>query len=471
MTYHGAKSPRRPLGRYLGLVPCLLASALAGAPAPEGAEGWLGRELFGTGFTDAGLKLGGWTQAGYAYNDVVHGSKGLGNAPVVLARDTGFQLNQAYLFFERQIQSNIIPRVTPTPAPKSENYSFGWNVSLLYGRDGQPLQTYGWDSRWSVNYPGNYDATRATENKQNFLIAPQAFLQGYVPWHKGMAFLLGTWMSPFSYDIGLNMEQGPNFLYSHSYALEAAPVKEVGLLVAANLANTKEFGILAVEAAVANGWSNFKDNNNSPAFNLNLRYRTGDMRTWVDLVSMWGNNQADPAKVNFPGGASWRWFGDRANIPATRVISPRDQMRTQVGLIVQHQWSEPLRTVVELTYGKQKGDGAADTIDIITGPGFKGASWGGLNLEAQYRLKPSLALAVRAETFRDRDGFVLFPNTTAKGDFNDVTAGIQYNLNKHFLFRPEVRYDWQSGNHGENAFGGGTKDKQLGFNADLVIRY
>ncbi|MEI6567292.1 MAG: outer membrane beta-barrel protein, partial [Verrucomicrobiota bacterium] len=291
MTHHGAKSSHRLLSCYLGLVPCLLTSVLAAAPPPEGAEGWLGRELFGTGFTDAGLKLGGWTQVGYAYNNVDHGSKGLGNSPVVLARDTGFQLNQAYLFFERSIQTNIIPRVTPTPAPKPENYSFGWNVSLLYGRDGQALQTYGWDSRWSVNSPGNYDANRATENKQNFLIAPQVFLQGYLPWYKGMAFCLGTWMSPFSYDIGLNMEQGPNFLYSHSYALEAAPVKEAGLIWAANLVNTKEFGILAAEAAIVNGWSNLKDNNNSPAFNFNLRYRTGDMHTWIDFVSMWGNNQ------------------------------------------------------------------------------------------------------------------------------------------------------------------------------------
>ena len=471
MNAHGASVIRRMPGQRFGLATFLLASALGAAPAPEGAEGWLGRELFGDAFTEARLKLGGWTQVGYSWNDSIHESKGLGNSPVALCRDTGLQLNQAFLFFERGIRTNIIPRVTPTPGPVPEDYSFGWNVSAAYGRDGQVLQTYGLDSRWSVNFPGNYDSTRATDNKQNFLVVPQLFLQGYLPWYKGMAFCLGSWMSPFSYEIGFNWEQGPNILYSHTYALEASPVKEVGLLWAANLVNGKESGLLAVEAGIARGWSNLKDNNGSPAFNLNLRYRTGDMRTWVDFVSMWGNNQADPGRIGFPGSASWKWFGDTVNIPATRVISPRNQLRSQFGLAIIHQWTQAWKTVLEATYGKQKGDGAADTIDVVTGSGFRGASWSALNLQAQYRFSPSLAWAVRAETFRDRDGFALFPNTTARGDYNAVTTGIQYNLTRHFLFRPEVRYDWQASNHGERAFGNGTRDRQVGFNTDLMIRY
>lgn len=471
MMSNRAPAIPRPCCRALGCLTFLLASTLAANPAQEGAEGALGRKLFGPGFSDAHLKLAGWTEVGFTYNDSDHGAAGLGNSPVVLDRDSGLQLNQTYLFFEREIATNILPRVTPVPGPMPQEYSFGWNAGLLYGRDGQLVQTFGWDSRWSVNSPGNYDSSRASENRQNFLVFPQFFLQGYLPWYKGMAFFLGNWMSPFSYEIGFNLEKGPNLLYTHSYALEAAPVKESGLLWAANLANSKGFGLLAMEAGVTRGWSNFNDNNGNPAYNLNLRYRTSDMRTWIDVCSMWGNAQADPRKVDFPASESWRWFGDKANIPATQIISPRGQMRSQFDCTVIHQFTERLKGVFEFNCGKQKGDGALDTIDVLTGPGFKGASWGGVNVEAQYRFSPSFTCAARAETFRDRNGYALYPNTGVHSDMNEVTLGTQYQYNRYVQFRPELRNDWQSNNHGENAFANGTRNKQLSFNADLVVRY
>ena len=471
MISNRATAVLRPRRRILWCLSSLLASILAAGPAPAGAEGELGRSLFSEGFTDAHLKLAGWTQLGFTFNDSDHGAAGLGNSPVALDRDSGLQLNQTYLFFEREIATNIMPRVTPIPGPVPQDYSFGWHVGLMYGRDGQVVQTYGFDSRWSVNYPGNYDSTRAKMNRQNFLVVPQAYLQGYLPWYKGMAFFLGNWMSPFGYEIGFNLEKGPNIFYTHSYALEPAPIKETGLLWAANLVNSKSNGLLAIEGGISQGWSNFKDNNASPAFNLNLRYRTSDLRTWVDICSMWGNAQADPRKIDFPGGASWRWFADRANIPATLIISPRNQMRSQLDCTVIHQCTEHLKAVLEFSCGRQKGDGAADTINVVSGPGFKGASWGGVNAEVQYRFSPSLAMAARAETFRDRDGYALYPNTGVHGDINEVTLGIQYQYNRYVQFRPELRNDWQSNNHGENAFGNSTRNRQLSFNTDLVIRY
>jgi hypothetical protein len=73
--------------------------------------------LFGDGFGQtSGLKLGGWIEAGYVQNDVVHGSEELGNGPVILARDTGFQLNQAYVYLEKEIRSDMAPGASNWPS-------------------------------------------------------------------------------------------------------------------------------------------------------------------------------------------------------------------------------------------------------------------------------------------------------------------------------------------------------------------
>ena len=490
----GRLKPYRSNPFLLGVLPLLVSSALfadassaaptAGAPVAVESPGTgesaanaggylsLGRSLFGPQFgASSGLKLGGWIEGGYAQNDNVHGSKGLGNSPVVFDRDTGFQLNAAHLLFEKEIKTNITPRVTPTPAPMPQDYSFGWYVDAMYGRDAQVYQTYGWDSRWSVNKPGNYNSTEAQEDRQCFLVVPQVFLQGYLPWYKGMAFMLGTWMSTGSYEIGFIPEPGPDFLYSHSYAMESSPIKQSGLLWAANLVKNKEFGILATEIGITQGWSNLSSNNGSPAFVFNLRYRTSDMSTWVDFCSMTGDSQANPAKVGFPQDAGDKWFADRVHIPTNVLISPRGQLKTEEDLVIIHEFSKKFKTVVEFTYGKQKGDGASDTIDVLTGPNFKGASWSGLNLEAQYKFTSTFSFAARAETFRDRDGYILFPNSSVKGDINEVTAGVQWHINPFFLVRPEVRYDAQSNNSGVGAFGFGTQTHQLGFATDLVCYF
>jgi hypothetical protein len=111
----------RSAPRWIGLTSLLVSGALfagvaneAPAPVPDGS---LGRALFGDGFGQtSGLKLGGWIEAGYVQNDVVHGSEGLGNGPVILARDTGFQLNQAYVYLEKEIRSDMAPGASNWPS-------------------------------------------------------------------------------------------------------------------------------------------------------------------------------------------------------------------------------------------------------------------------------------------------------------------------------------------------------------------
>ena len=146
--------------RGAALVACLatlsMAPLVAQAADNQPPQGALGRSLFGDDFGAVNdVKFGGWLQLGAVIKDKQGQPDGLGNSPIVLARDNGLQLNQLYFYLEKGIRTNIIPRATPIPAPVFTDYSVGFYVDALYGRDGQPLQTFGWDDRWNVNNPGN----------------------------------------------------------------------------------------------------------------------------------------------------------------------------------------------------------------------------------------------------------------------------------------------------------------------------
>ena len=89
----------------------------------------------------------------------------------------------------------------------------------------------------------------------------------------------------------------------------------------------------------------------------------------------------------------------------------------------------------------------------------------------RYRLSGPLRLAVRGEVFIDRAGTALFPATQVPSDFHAVTAGARYDITHNVVFRPELRYDWQSHNNGINAFGGGKASRQATFSADVVLSF
>lgn len=455
-----------PLGRKLlclAVASCCATSALADDNQP--VDGSLGRWLFGDDFGAADmLRVGGWIEAGAVLKQADGAPRGLGNSPIVLARDRGLQLNQAYLYVEKDIRTNVITRATPIPAPVFENYSWGYHVDLLYGRDGQPLQTFGWDDRWGINNPGNSNPAKAASNRQNFLINPQAYLQAYLPWGLGTAVMAGNFMSPIGNEIGFHPQPGPNIFYTHTYAFTAAPIKHTGVLAASNLMKSDNYGLLAAEFGVVNGWSNFKDNNNKAAYIGALRWRSPGMDTWVDYEFMTGDAQSTMDRL----------LSDArdANVPVTRVMSPRGQRKTQHFLTIATDWDEQWHAQLGFNHGKQNGDGASDTIDIISGPGFKGATWQGVEARVKYKVDDQLSVAARVEKFQDRDGFALFPNSVGiRSDYNAITLGAQYWIDKRMLLRPELRHDWQTNNKGVKAFNNGNAARQTALNVDLIVYF
>lgn len=459
------------------LLAMLATSANAQEPGQEAlppADGY----LFRTMITDTlekeyGIRIGGWMQLGLVWNDVfLNGNQGSlaqtapTNSPLVLNRDTGFQLNQLNLLIEKGLKTNVLPRITPTPGPVPQAASWGFYANLFYGRDGQPLQTYGWDNTWHVNSPGNANPAVAARDRQNFLIQPQLWAQAYFPIGLGMAAMFGNFQTPIGYEIGYAENPAPQFFYSHSYAFAALPIKHTGLYTSWNLMRSESNGLLTGEIGVVQGWSNFQDNNDQKTVLGALRWRSPNMATWMDFEFITGDEQNEP--------------GGPVQAPTSLIISPTGQNKTSLSLNGNHDFDgAPWRVQGELMWGQQKGNGAPDTISILTGPGFSGASWYGAQATGIYKLTKALNLALRYEFFADRDGFALFPNTTGqRSNFNEVTFGARYWLNRFFMFRPEIRYDWQSNRQRgslDNAFcGGGTntcKDNQFTISMDMVVYF
>jgi hypothetical protein len=434
-------------------------SCAAAAQPDEPAEGYLFRELLGKSEADSsGIVVQGYAQAGVAHNDnSTSASRAAGNSNFPVAPgDEGFKLEDFKIGVGKPIATNILPRMTPLPGPVPTEFSFGFQADLMYGRSGQPASMFGFDQNWGVNQPGASDPVKAAVNRQNFLAMPQLFVQAYLPVGYGVALTIGRFGAGIGYEIAPQVRPSPNVFYSRSYAFLAQPDQVAGVLVSANVMRGPG-GLMAVELGAVNGWQNLQDNNGSRSVIGAIRWRSGDMRTGVNYSFISGNEQNAPDA--------------QVQAPVATIISPRGQRRQHHSLSATHDFENGWSASVEALYGKQAGDGLPDTVSILAGPGFAGAHYRGQNAIVSFRQSARQRYSVRLEHFSSPDGFGLFPSTTVRSDFNAVTLGTQFDLNKFVAFRPEVRYDWQSRNNGIKAFGNGTANRQLTLSGDVVLRF
>ena len=404
-----------------------------------------------------GIKVFGLTQIGYSTNDATthdQAAAGHSNFPVVGPDDEGLQLDAVQLAAQRQMRSNILPRISPLPGPVPQDFSWGFRGELLYGRHGLPAEMQGIETQWGIDRTATGSAPGTT--RQNYLAFPQLYAEFFIPVWQGAALTIGRFGAGVGREIPPEWSPGPNFFYSKTYAFVSQPDQITGVLASVNLMRN-DAGFLAGEAGIAQGRQSFRDNNKQKSVVGAVRWRSPDMQTTVDYSFMVGDEQNTP--------------GSTPELPVARVISPRGQLRQHHSVSFQAHPFAQWEVVGEVLYGRQDGDGRPDTIDVLTGPGYRGGRYAGVNGEIRYRLTAPLRLAVRAETFVDRSGTALFPATQVPGDFHAVTVGVRYDISRNVVFRPELREDWQTHNNGRDAFGGGTASHQTTLSADVVLSF
>lgn len=430
----------------------------ASAPMPPG-EGDLATWLLPQLERDTGIRVYGVIDAGYSRNDTSTSGErngGLTNLPVAGYADEKFELAFVNLFIEKALNTSYLTRITPLPGPQPTSYSFGFNLGLLYGRDGQFSRTAGWDEHWGVNEPGATDADYARRHRQKFYSFPDLFGTAYLPVGTGISVMAGIFGPGIGYEIPPNIRMARNAFATKTYAFVSQPATVSGVVLGSRLLSGKS-GVLGAELGVVQGWNNLRDNNDQKSVLGAVRWRTNDMQTWVDYEFIVGDEQnKDISDVQ---------------APTARVISPDSQLKQQHSLNAWHSFDELWSAGAEVVYGKQDGDGKSSTTDIVTGPGFSGAHWWGANTTVSYKYRDDLTFSARAEHFNDPEGFALFPVSVAHGSFNSLTVGLRYEATRNLSIRPELRYDRFTGNDTDHPFGNGRDRDQTTATVEALLYF
>jgi hypothetical protein len=446
---------------------------------------------------------------------------------------------QLELFIERSIKGNIVIGVTPTPAPMSKKFDWGFLTDTVYGRQAHGCLMPGYDANWAMNANPANDVF----NRYMTFCEPQTYFDLYLPILKGVAFRFGRQGDQLLTDeIPPNASFSPNMFYSHDYSFYRIE-QILGGRVVAMIMHSHKYGFMDGEFDLSRNMLQATNSmNGSLNYGAALRYRTPKMDTWVDYTTRFG---PDEVKINctidegctIPEKALW--VSDQ--LSQQHLFSTSHQIMWENGLEIQKEWRPHWKVTAFFQLGKQFGDGAASGTSLtvntytVAGPGpcgggilystvpydqttldggavapigipfcsqpfnpfspstyiynpdstprgFTGAFYDSLEGLVTYEFNKKVNVSFRAEQYHNpnhffnaapfaemaypyaenlanphahgEDNSVPFPIWSAiGGSFNDITGGMNYKPRKNIFIRPELRYDWQSGNYGVRAFG------------------
>ncbi|KKL56753.1 hypothetical protein LCGC14_2242260, partial [marine sediment metagenome] len=222
-------------------------------------------------------------------------------------------------------------------------------------------------------------------------------------------------------------------------------------LTVPNPGDVLDIGHVNIGAGAYNGWDNFTPQGN-PNYSLVLTYAE-----------------------NFSDGSAFAYSGTLGNEPnqagtfSTRYVQTLVYSRTLESI------SDRLDYVAQTDFGFQNNALAAGG----------DAYWYGLNQYLFYKVSDCMAYGIRAEWFRDQEGFRVggfqeprgLPNIRSgyPGSFYEVTAGANYRYSANTVIRPYVRFDWFSGTAlngaGTLPFDNGTGNSQTLLGLDVITLY
>jgi hypothetical protein len=372
----------------------------------------------------------GWLEAGYATHDGQRNPDGFNGPDGFNDRDDEFQMNQFYTVIQKALKDN------------DTCWDWGYDVDLLYGTDYRYPVEKGLDAndagipRWNTDPRKFYG-----------LAMPQAYLE------------FGT--SKLSYKVGhwytlLGNEVVPaigNVFYSHTYTfLYAYPFTHTGVL-----ATFKPNDQLTIVNGIDEGWDTFNDTDENPGYTGQLVFTAKDKHT--TLTYSWQYSNEPIVSGGNPGGDP--------NAREGRFVQ---------SIVLAHDLNDRLSYVIE------NGDGFQTNGEAGGGT----SSWFGLDSYATYKMNCCWTAALRSEWFRDTDGTRVAPvgdfqtpngNVASAGgfagDFYDITAGLNYHPNANVQFRPEIRYDWFSGQdlNGVKPYHDGTANHQWIYSTDMIVQF
>ncbi|RZG45317.1 outer membrane beta-barrel protein [Acinetobacter wuhouensis] len=409
------------------------------------------------------IDVSGWVQTSLAY-----GSNGSQLTPATgFRKEDGFTLDQMGIMIEKKINSNILSRIGPISTPYSNHFDWGFNITATYGADASFFRTYGFDEDWGINKIGNFD------NQDYYASLAQAYFEFYFPILNGSNLMLGLFHSPLANEIGFALPSpAPTDFYTHTYSFFHGPAKHFGALWSSHVPLISTNSNISYELGIVRGYNNIQSSNNDLSFIGNLRWRSQDFSTWIDFENIYGN-AADDSISDCKCGSP---------IPTDSILANDKSLnRYQSYLTISKQLNSKNKLVLEGSYGHQERALFADQFNhspIFATPAEGGvdASWYGANVSYFYQIQNTLSTGLRAEYF-NTDGVHTF--VPYAGDYQAVTANLNWMPSKHLRIRPEIRYDWYSGKHkpfGSNQVNNytpplldGTDKNQFSYSLDFTV--
>jgi hypothetical protein len=373
----------------------------------------------------AGLKMGGWINAGVTYNGT--SPEDNFNGPVTFGDRSGeFQLDQLNFYLQRAV------------ATEGDSWDFGGRFDVMYGTDAFYTQAYGIPgAELGSGAPldrGTWDLDIVRSRFYNMAI-PQAYLESYVPIGNGLNVKVGHFYTPIGYE---TVPAPDNFFYSHAYTMQfGEPFTHTGIL--GNYALNSNWSLMggAITGSATGGWDG----------------------SWDQQLGNWGGIM----------GATWTSDdkGTSANVSGTYSARSElsDDAWSMYSVVLKHNITDKTHFVLQHDHG------FADGINLANG--LTDTQWYGVLTHLTYDVKDNLTAGIRGEWFRDQNGFrVCTPARTAAnceaGTYYAITAGLNWKPLAWLNIRPNVRYDWSTG---RNAFDAGNQDRQFLFSTDMTINF
>jgi hypothetical protein len=412
---------------------------------------------------ERGLNIGGWINGGATFNPSQ--TDGF-NGPVTFADQANrAQLNQLNFFLERAVKT------------EGKGWDLGFRADFMFGTDAIFTQAYG-NPAFDVNNGralpdrGNWDLEICCNSSRTYGIAiPQAFAEIYAPVGNGLNIKVGHFYTPIGYE---SVPAPNNFFYTHAYTMQyGEPFTHTGVLT--NYTINKNFTVVAgaIGGSGTGGWDGNFDR---------------QMGNWGGIGGVTWTSDDRKTSLNISGTGSTASTRNSSFWGMYSVVFKHMFADKKTHLVIQHD------------------HGFADNVLLanLKYSGVQDAEWYGVNTHVYYDLTRELSVGVRAEWFRDREGFRVFSpgrvaastnhlgNSFALGgatqlasstpaDYYAVTIGANWKAARtlkldwrglrNLNIRPNIRYDRADAFHAAayRPFGG-NKDQIL-FSLDAMLPF
>jgi hypothetical protein len=333
-----------------------------------------------------------------------------GNGPLGLNNvGDGFTANQLWLYGEKKT------------ATEGCGTDWGFRADYLFGVDGPDTQAFG-DRGWDFGWNSARDYGSAIPQLYGEIALNDWTVKG------------GHFYTPMGYEV---LPAPSNFFYSHSYAFSySEPITHTGFLA------TRKFGErFSAAGGWVTGWDGGWENKNGASNFLGVvNWNMSDKTTllWVVCAGHFGDGQ-----FPYVNGAT---TGNEGEIVLNSLVFT-------------------VKLTDKWTYILQN-----DIADNYSRPNAGDAQWFGIDQYLIYKINDCWSWGGRIEWFRDDDGTRVISGNP--GNYNEMTMGVNYKPHANFTFRPEVRYDWFSGETaGGKPFDENSATDQFSGGFDMIFTF